>query len=292
VAEAAEDAVLMGSLQRKNLLDPDERRAAPLASLYLARAGSVSIGRGDLQPGWRWSKHMGPIMGTASCPIHHVQLVLSGRFAIRTDDGDEIELGPNDLADVPPGHDAWVVGDEPVVILDIGGNIAGIAVPLEHERVLATILLTDIVGSTAMAERLGDHAWKQVLAEHDRLVRALLGRFRGTEIKTVGDGFVTTFASPVAALRCGSAICADVRPLGLEVRVGIHTGEIELSMSDIAGVSVHVAARVLALAGPSEVLLSASTRSLAEGTNLTFEEHGRHAVKGIERPVDVYRLAQ
>ena len=215
----------MGSLQKKNLLDSDERRESPLADLHLARAGSISIGRGVLEPGWRWSTHMRPIMGTASCPIHHVQVVLSGRFAIRMDDGEEIELGPNDVADIPPGHDAWVVGDEPAVVLDVGGNITGIAVPQEHERILATILLTDIVGSTAIAERSGDQAWKQLLGEHDRVIRVQLGRFRGTEIKTVGDGFVTTFASPVAALRCGRAICADVRPLGLEVRVGVHTGE-------------------------------------------------------------------
>jgi class 3 adenylate cyclase len=234
---------------------------------------------------------MGPIMGATSCPIHHVQLVLSGRFAVRMDDGEEVELGPDDLADVPPGHDAWVVGDEPAIVLDFGGNIAGIGLPAEHDRILATILMTDIVGSTAIAERLGDQAWKQLLAEHDRVIRVQLGRYRGAEVKTVGDGFVTTFASPVAALRFGRAACADVRAVGLEIRVGVHTGEIELTASDIAGLSVHVAARILSLAGPSEVLLSASTRALTEGANLTFEPHGRHAVKGLERPVEVYRLS-
>jgi class 3 adenylate cyclase len=139
---------------------------------------------------------------------------------------------------------------------------------------------------------MGDQAWKQLLAEHDRLVRVLLERFRGSEIKTTGDGFVATFASPVAALRCGNAIRTDVRAVGLEVRVGVHTGEIELVLSDIAGVGVHVAARILSLAGPSEVLLSSSTRALADvaGAGLTFEEHGRHAVKGLVRPVEVYRL--
>jgi class 3 adenylate cyclase len=280
----------MDSLRWKNLLEPDERREAPFADLRLTRVGSMAIGHGVLEPGWRWSTHMGPIMGTPSCPIHHVQLVISGRIAYRMDDGQEVELGPNDLVDVPPGHDAWVVGEEPAVLLDIGGNIAGIAVPQEHERVLATILMTDIVGSTAIAERLGDQQWKQLLAEHDRVVRALLTRFRGTEVKTVGDGFVTTFASPAAALRCGIGIADDVRALGLEVRVGVHTGEIELTSSDIAGISVHVAARILSLAGPSQVLLSASTRALAEATGLRFEEHGRHAVKGVERPVEVFRL--
>jgi class 3 adenylate cyclase len=207
------------------------------------------------------------------------------------DDGEEAELGPNDLADVPPGHDAWVVGDEPVTILDIGGNISGIGVPQEHERVLVAILLTDIVGSTATAERLGDQAWRQLLASHDRVVRIQLERYRGQEIKTLGDGFLATFASPVAAIRCGRALRDDVRSLGMDVRVGIHTGEIELTGSDIAGVGVHVAARILALAGPSEVLVSSTTRTLADGTDLTFEARGEHAVKGLERPVQVYRLS-
>lgn len=281
----------MASLVRKNLLDPDERRDSPLADLSITHAGSMSIGRAVLEPGWRWSTHMGPVMGTPSCPVHHIQLVMSGRFAVRMDDGQEVELGPQDLVDVPPGHDAWVVGDAPAVLLDFGGNIAAIAVPLENERVLSTILITDIVGSTATAERLGDHAWRQLLAEHDRVVRVLLGRYRGTEIKTVGDGFVTTFASPVAALRFGATIRADVRPLGLEVRVGIHTGEVELLSSDIAGIGVHVAARILSLAGPSEVLLSSSTKALAEGTDLGFEALGAHSAKGLERPVEVYRLS-
>jgi class 3 adenylate cyclase len=281
----------MGAIQRKNLLDPEERRTSPHASLQLTRIGSIAVGRGVLEPGWRWSTHLGPIMGTASCPIHHIQLVVSGRVAIRMDDGEEVELGPDDLADVPPGHDAWVVGDEPAVVLDFGGHIAGIGVPQEHDRVLATILLTDIVGSTAMAERLGDHAWKQRLAEHDRVVRVQLDRHRGSEIKTTGDGFVSTFASPVAALRCGRAISAEVRTLGLETRVGVHTGEIELIGTDIAGIGVHVAARILALAGPSEVLLSSATRGLTDAADFRFEEHGRHAVKGLERPVEVFRLS-
>lgn len=281
----------MATPRVKNLLDPDVRRNTPLATLELTRASSISIGRAVLEPGWRWSTHMGPVMGTPSCPVHHIQLVLSGRFGIRMDDGEELVLGANDLGDIPPGHEAWVVGDEPVVVLDFGGNIAAIGVPQEHERVLATILLTDIVGSTATAERLGDQAWRQLLASHDRVVRVQLERHRGQEIKTLGDGFLVTFASPVAAIRCGRAIRDEVRSLGLEVRVGVHTGEIELTGSDIAGVGVHVAARILALADPSEVLVSSATRNLAEGTDLDFEARGEHAVKGLERPVEVYRLA-
>lgn len=281
----------MASPRRKNLLDPDLRRDTPLATLELTRASSISIGRAVLEPGWRWSTHMGPVMGTSSCPVHHIQLVLSGQFGIRMDDGEELILGPNDLGDIPPGHEAWVIGDEPAVLLDFGGNIAAIGVPQEHERVLATILLDDIVGSTATAERIGDQAWRQLLAAHDRVVRVQLERYRGQEIKTLGDGFLTTFASPVAAVRCGRAIRDEVRSLGLEVRVGIHTGEIELTGSDIAGVGVHVAARILALARPSEVLVSSTTKTLAEGTDLDFEARGNHAVKGVERPVEVYRLA-
>ncbi len=281
----------MGAIRRKSLNDPEGIRELPLAVIRIASIGSHTIGYGVEQPGWRWSTHMGPGAGTASCPVHHVQVFLSGRFRVRMDTGEEVEFGPLDVGDIPPGHDAWVVGDEPVHILDFAGNSDAIGMPREHERIVTTLLMTDIVDSTATARRLGDGAWKQVLSDHNRLVRAQLLRFGGSEVNTTGDGFLATFRSAVAGLRCAAAILDALRDTGIQVRIGVHTGEVEPMGNDIGGVAVHAGARIMALAGSSEVLASAVTVGLADGSGLTFESQGQREVKGLDRPIEVYRLA-
>lgn len=259
-------------------------------TVSLARIGSHTIGRGVVQPGWRWSEHLAPIMRAESCPVHHVQVLLSGRFAVRMDDGEEMEFQPGDVMDVPPGHDAWVVGDEAAVLVDFAGNIEALGLPREHERMVTTLLMTDIVDSTRAAARLGDAAWKQALSDHNRLVRAQLLRFGGSEVNTTGDGFLATFRSAVAGLRCAAAIHDALRDAGVAVRIGVHTGEVEPIGSNVGGVAVHAAARIMALAGPSEVFASSVTVSLADGSGLAFESQGARQVKGLERPIDVYRL--
>ena len=279
----------MPAIQRRSLDDPDEVREFELGRGELTHVGPHVIGRGVLQPGWRWSSHLAAVMGTPSCPIHHLHLLLSGRLGVRMDDGEEAEFAPNDFFDVPAGHDAWVVGDEPAVVLDIAGNIGAFAVPMENERAIATLLMTDIVDSTRHANRIGDPAWKQVLSDHNRLVRSQLERFRGTEIATTGDGFLASFPSAAGALRCALAIRDAVKAAGIEVRIGVHTGEIERQGTGVGGVAVHAAARIMALAGASEVLASAITVGLAEGSGLRFEDHGRHEVKGFDRPIEVLR---
>jgi class 3 adenylate cyclase len=150
--------------------------------------------------------------------------------------------------------------------------------------------MTDIVDSTATARRLGDGAWRQVLDDHNRLVRAQLLRFGGSEVNTTGDGFLATFRSAVAALRCAAHVIEALPEVGVETRIGIHTGEIEPMGRDIGGVAVHVAARIMALAGPSEVFASAVTVGLADGSGLGFQPEGERAVKGLDRPIQVYRL--
>ena len=280
----------MGAIKWKNLDDPEFERPWTLGKGQIAHVGVHTVGRGVLEPGWRWSEHMGPAMGTKSCPIHHIQVVLSGRFAIRMDDGEEVELKAGDVADVPPGHDAWVVGDEPAVLLDFAGNIEAIGVPREHERIVTTLLMTDIVDSTATASRLGDAAWKQLLVDHNRVVRAQFVRFGGTEVNTTGDGFLATFRSAVGALRCATAIQDALEATGVQVRAGVHTGEVEIIGNDIGGVSVHAVARIMALAGPGQVFASAATVGLADGNGLDFEAHGVRDVKGLDRPIEVFEL--
>lgn len=280
----------VGVIRRKNLDQPDEIRTFPRMIGHLAQIGALAIGRATLEPGWRWSTDVGPSTGGSSCSVHHMQLLLAGRFAVRMDDGESAEMVPNDVFDIPPGHDAWVVGAEPVVLVDFYGNAGEVGLPSEHQRAVTTILMSDIVGSTATANRLGDALWKQQLADHDRVVRAWLERFDGREINTTGDGFIATFPSAVGALRCAAAVRDAIAAMGLEVRIGVHTGEVELLAHDIRGVAVHATARIMALAGPSEVLASSVTRALVDGSGLGFRDRGAHQAKGLERPVDVFLL--
>jgi class 3 adenylate cyclase/pimeloyl-ACP methyl ester carboxylesterase len=161
----------------------------------------------------------------------------------------------------------------------------------EFDRVLATVLFTDIVGSTAQATDMGDRAWHELLERHHATVRAMLGRYRGREISTAGDGFLATFEGPARAIRCASAITEAVQSLGLEIRAGLHTGEIEMVGEDVRGVAVHIGARVSALAGASEVLVSQTVKDLVAGSGLTFEDAGEHELKGVPDRWHLYRVA-
>jgi class 3 adenylate cyclase len=279
------------AIKQKSFDTPDEVRRFPKGIVTLVRVGSVTIGRGTLEPGFRWSTSLRPIQGTPSCQIHHLQLLLQGRFHVEMDDGETAEIGPGDVFDVPPGHDVWVVGDEPVVVVDVLGNIGALGAPGEHERLVTTLLMSDIVDSTLTATRLGDAVWKQVLAEHNRLIRAQFDRFRGREVNTTGDGFLATFGSAAGALRAAVAMRDGIRGLGIELRIGVHTGEVEVLPNDIGGVAVHAASRIMALGRASEIIVSSVTRGLVEGSGLSFQERGRHQVKGLERPIEVFLLS-
>jgi pimeloyl-ACP methyl ester carboxylesterase len=159
------------------------------------------------------------------------------------------------------------------------------------DRVLATVMFTDIVGSTERAAALGDRPWKELLASHHDAVRHLLARYRGREIGTAGDGFLATFDGPARAVRCARSIVEAVRPLGLEIRAGCHTGEIELDGDDVRGIAVHVGSRVGALADPSEVLVSSTVKDLVAGSGLVFEDRGEHQLKGVPDRWHLYRAA-
>jgi class 3 adenylate cyclase len=153
------------------------------------------------------------------------------------------------------------------------------------------VLFTDIVGSTEKACELGDRRWTQLLERHNQVLRAMLARYRGTEVSTAGDGFLATFDGPARAVKCAQGICEAVRPLGLEVRAGCHTGEIELLGADVGGVAVHIGARVAALAGPSEVLVSSTVKDLVAGSGLVFEDRGEHQLKGVPEKWRLYATA-
>jgi class 3 adenylate cyclase len=147
--------------------------------------------------------------------------------------------------------------------------------------VLATVLFTDIVGSTTRAVELGDRRWRDLLVNHNAIVRRELERSRGREVKTVGDGFLATFDGPARAIRCASAIRDGMRGLGLEIRAGLHTGEAELMGDDVGGIAVHIAARVMARARPNEVLVSSTVKDLVTGSGVEFSDRGTHRLKGV-----------
>jgi methyltransferase (TIGR00027 family) len=176
-------------------------------------------------------------------------------------------------------HIAFFDGDD--ILDEIREFLTGVREPAEPDRVLATVLFTDIVGSTERARELGDRGWRDLLERHNEIVRRDLERFRGREVDTAGDGFFATFDGPARAIRCGRAIVDDVRSAGLEVRAGLHTGEVELAGDAVRGIAVHTGARVAAQAGAGEVLVSQTVKDLVAGAGIEFEDRGARELKGI-----------
>jgi class 3 adenylate cyclase len=186
-------------------------------------------------------------------------------------------------------HQPWL-GDRDAVLNEVEEFLTGKHQVLEPERVLATVLFTDIVGSTERAAALGDRPWRELLEAFYAKVREVLKQYRGREINTSGDGFLATFDGPARAIRCAGAIRDTLRALTLEVRCGLHTGECEIVGNDLAGIAVHTGARVAGLAGPGEVLVSQTVRDLVAGSGLCFEDRGVHPLKGVPNEWRLYRV--
>jgi class 3 adenylate cyclase len=181
-----------------------------------------------------------------------------------------------------PGRNNLVwAGDQEAIAGEIQHFITGVRPAPEPDRVLATLMFTDIVGSTELAASMGDTRWRDLLEEHNKIIREQLDRFRGREIKTTGDGFLAIFDGPARAIRCGEAISDAVHALGIRIRAGIHTGEIELSDGDLGGIAVHIGARVSAKAGADDVLVSSTVKDLVVGSGIAFAPRGVHDLKGV-----------
>jgi class 3 adenylate cyclase len=276
---------------RKNLGEPDERITFPGITEDIVELGDLTVGRVVQEPGWRWSEAVRPIVGGEWCQARHVGVVISGRFGALLEDGTTLEFGPDDVYELPPGHDGYTIGDKPAVLVEwsglraFAGSWGGF-----HGRVLLTLLFTDIVESTTTAVRLGDTAWREALSRHYHGARTALERFRGREIDTTGDGLLAVFDGPALALRAGAAIRDGAQAQGLQVRVGVHVGEAELIGAGVRGVAVHEAARIMAEAAPGEVLVSEVAKTLAAPSGLAFEDRGMRTLKGIpgERRVFAY----
>jgi class 3 adenylate cyclase len=243
------------------------RSASPGAALALARMNTSIDVRAVL-----------PAVHVPTLVLHRTGdldvNVAEGRYIARHIDGAKfVEL---------PGNDhLFYAGDTDTLIDEVEEFLTGVRHTAERERMLATVLFTDIVKSTEIAADLGDRRWRDLLDRHNSFVRREISRFNGREIKTTGDGFLVTFDGPARAVRCALALCHGARALGIDLRAGLHTGECEIMGNDVGGVSVHIAARVVAEANPSEVLVSSTVRDLVIGSGLRFRSRGKGTLKGV-----------
>lgn len=272
----------MPHLQRKGFSQPDQVRTFDNGKVEVLQLGESAFGRFLFQPGWRWSNDVAPIAGTRSCQHRHLGYTISGSLHVRMDDGTEMVTLPGDAYEIPPGHDAWVEGDGPWEAIEFASSRNyGVSPEDLGERTVATILFSDIVDSTAMLDRLGDHAWADLLQDHNERIRDAIDEQRGREMATLGDGFLALFDGATKAVRAAQLMHQAVDDLGLRLRIGIHTGEVAIVGGQARGVSVHTAARVAGLAGPGEVLVSSTTHDMLDGSGLEFEDYGEHELKGL-----------
>jgi class 3 adenylate cyclase len=284
----------MPRLQAKSFAAPDDVRTMPGVRFFTVSLDEARVGHCSFESGWRWSTDLGPIVGTPSCGIRHLGYSMSGAVRVLMDDGQTLDIGPDTVFEIPPGHDKWVVGDVPWVTIEWGASGRALDEALHDagDRSLATVMFTDIVDSTARLARVGDAAWHDLLVAHNARLREELNVYRGREVKTTGDGFLAVFDSATRAVRCAAAMTRSAQANDLPIRVGVHTGEVEFIGGDVRGIAVHAAARVLALAGPNEVLVSSTTSALLEGSELTLVDAGTHELKGLAGARQVFRLIE
>jgi class 3 adenylate cyclase len=272
---------------RKNFRAPDRRIDVPGITADVVEMPDATISRSVFQPG----THCPQISqeGKPLCQAHHTGYVIDGMLHVEMQDGSIVEAGPDDVFDVPPGHDGWVVGDRPFISVNWAGFHSWVP-GRNGQRVLLTILFTDIVGSTERAVALGDRAWHELLVRHYRDVRAVLDRFRGREVSTAGDGFLAVFDGAGRAIEAAVAIRARAERDSLSIRAGVHSGEVEIAGDDVRGVNVHEASRIAGQAGPGEILVSEPTRLLAVGSGFDFERRGPFELKGLPGPRTLFAV--
>ena len=273
----------MAEVIRKSLHEPEQVVEFPNLRLELVTIGDVTVAHMVNQPGWRWSTDVRPTVGGEWCQVRHVGVIISGSLGVEFPDGSSVVFKPGDVFDIPPGHDGYTVGDEPIVQIEWTGVRAWAAYGTGlQSRVLTTLVFADLVSSTELASRLGDAAWRDRLSHYFEAIRGELERYGGREVKTTGDGMLATFDGSARAVHFAAGIRRLAREDGLQVRVGVHVGEVEIVGDDVRGVTVHEAARIMAVAQPDEILVCDLTRALAASSGLAFEDRGPHTLKGLD----------
>ncbi len=285
--------MIVPRLQRKGFGGPDEVRRFPNGIVEIVTLDEIAVSRFVFQPGWTWSKDVAPIAGTNSCQHRHVGYTISGRLGVRMDDGTTLSIGPGDAYEIPPGHLASVEGDVPWESVEFTSGHAYARSPEAlGERVLATLVFSDICNSTAVLELVGDTEWTRIIREHNQRIRTVIDRFRGREIATLGDGFLALFDGAAKALMAAAAMDPAVADLGIRVRAGVHTGEVTFAGGQARGLVVHAAARVAALGGAGDVLVSGTTHDMLDGSGLSFEFRGAHELKGLTGARPIFALVR
>ena len=277
----------------RSFASPDEVIEIEGVRSEIVDLGRITLARDTHQPGWRWSTHVRPLVGTEWCESRHVGLVLKGQMHVLTKDGIEFDVTEGEILDLPPGHDAWVVGNEILVtVVWMGARTWLMPLHTLKERVLVTVVFTDIVDSTGTAQRLGDQSWTALLASHDQRLADVVDQFRGRVAKLTGDGMLAVFDGAARAIRCALACRRAVFDLGLSIRAAVHSGEIELAGDEIHGLAVHEASRIMSLAQANEVLVSATTADLARDAELRFEDRGEHELRGLNHHRQLFAVTE
>lgn len=283
----------MARLQRRRFNEPDDVRVMPNGRVDIVQLDDRVVGRMTYEAGWRWSVDVKPIAATESCQFHHVGVTISGRLRVQMHDGVELEIGPGDVFEIPPGHDAWVVGDVPWISVDFEAmRLYARSGPTGGRRAVYTILFTDIVDSTAQAVARGPAEWRDLVSRHNESAEKVIGQYGGQLVKTTGDGVIGLFDSAERGIRAAAAMGDVVRGLGISIRAGVHTGEVELGQGDVRGLTVHAAARIMSIADADDVIASSTVRDLVDGSSLRFEDYGLHELKGLPGPRQLYRLVR
>ena len=280
----------MPQLQRKSLNQPETVRKFPHGHIDSVALGESEVGRWEFEPGWRWSNDIKPIVGTDLCLNRHLGVVVQGTLHVELADGTTMEFVEGDAYEIPPGHDGWVVGDKPFVTYEWTSSRVFARAPDEDDAIVVTMLFSDIVGSTATLERIGDKAWHDLLVAHNAAMREQIAHHRGREFDTSGDGFLVMFEGAARAVRCGKGMIKAANELGLHLRVGCHTGEVIFVAGYAHGVAVHTTARVVALAGTDEIFVSSTTRDLLSASDFNLEPAGSFELKGLTGAREVFRV--
>jgi class 3 adenylate cyclase len=283
----------MSPVYTRNFDDPDEVIEIEKVRSEILSLGGMGFSHDTQEPGWRWSEHIRPLVGTEWCETRHVGYVLKGHMRIRLKDGTEFDCRPGDVMDIPAGHDGWILGDEPFESLAWMGGTTWLS-PLQtlKERVLVTLLFTDIVDSTGVAQRLGDQGWGDLLNSHNQRMAESVDRFRGRLTKFTGDGLLALFDGAARAIRCALTCRREAADLGLTIRAAVHTGEVELAGDEIQGIAVHEASRIMTHAGPGEVLVSDVTRIFARDPQMRFDDLGEFELRGMDETLRLHSVTE
>ena len=261
----------------RELMARNERASASPAAVQSLMAMNAELDVNGILPSVRALCLLLHRIGDRACNVE-----ASRHLARQLPDAKLVEL---------PGEDHIFVGDTQRLFDEIEEFLTGSRPTVQTDRVLATVLFTDIVDSTKRAHELGDNGWHELLARHHHLVRMEIERYGGREIKTLGDGFLATFDGPARAIRCASAIVEAILTVGLSIRAGLHIGEIEISATDVSGIAVNVAARVVAQAAPNQVLVSGMLKDIVAGSNIKFQDQGTRILKGLDEKVRLFSVA-